>query len=602
MHGDDRVKRQISDARADAASAASAASSADAGSGVPESAGTAGAWAAPAAPTGGPGSTDGPQTGSTDAAHGPQAGAPGSAGGQGSAGATAWSATAGAGTTDATDATGAPGAGEPDTARRGNRWGRRGVGKQRKRARYGRRRTWRGPIAALSTSVSLRFLILTLIILISGAGLFGSSIAVSQIMRDAVYGRVDEELHDSLGGWANNAEIFHAGGAGARPPSEYVVIKIFQDGSMVTYNEAGGGPDLGQVRLGVGIQTVGSDPDTGDQVRWRTITDSQQGVTTVVAKSLASEDSIMANLNNIQGLISLVALAMMGGLGYVMTTRALRPLSEVKETANAIAAGDHGRRLPKWNTDTEVGQLARSLNTMLERLQASIRESQAKEEQMRRFVGDASHELRTPLTSVRGYAELYRSGAVGDVDMVLGKIDEESKRMSLLVEDLLALTRAEGQKLEMKPVDMLELCLSVAGSARAAFPERRIGVDNRVDEVPMVEGDKDRLHQCLLNLVTNGLRHGGDDAEVTLRLREDGPGHLLVQVADDGRGMSAEDAAHIFERFYRADTSRSRASGGSGLGLAITKSLVEKHGGSISVESEQGVGSVFTIRLARLPE
>ena len=602
MHGDDRAKRQISDARADAASAASAASSADAGSGVPESAGTAGAWAAPAAPTGGPGSTDGPQTGSTDAAHGPQAGAPGSAGGQGSAGATAWSATAGAGTTDATDATGAPGAGEPDTARRGNRWGRRGVGKQRKKARYGRRRTWRGPIAALSTSVSLRFLILTLIILISGAGLFGSSIAVSQIMRDAVYGRVDEELHDSLGGWANNAEIFHAGGAGARPPSEYVVIKIFQDGSMVTYNEAGGGPDLGQVRLGVGIQTVGSDPDTGDQVRWRTITDSQQGVTTVVAKSLASEDSIMANLNNIQGLISLVALAMMGGLGYVMTTRALRPLSEVKETANAIAAGDHDRRLPKWNTDTEVGQLARSLNTMLERLQASIRESQAKEEQMRRFVGDASHELRTPLTSVRGYAELYRSGAVGDVDMVLGKIDEESKRMSLLVEDLLALTRAEGQKLEMKPVDMLELCLSVAGSARAAFPERRIGVDNRVDEVPMVEGDKDRLHQCLLNLVTNGLRHGGDAAEVTLRLREDGPDHLLVQVADDGRGMSAEDAAHIFERFYRADTSRSRASGGSGLGLAITKSLVEKNGGSISVESEQGVGSVFTIRLARLPE
>lgn len=602
MHGDDRAKRQISDARADAASAASAASSADAGSGVPESAGTAGAWAAPAAPTGGPGSTDGPQTGSTDAAHGPQAGAPGSAGGQGSAGATAWSATAGAGTTDATDATGAPGAGEPDTARRGNRWGRRGVGKQRKRARYGRRRTWRGPIAALSTSVSLRFLILMLIILISGAGLFGSSIAVSQIMRDAVYGRVDEELHDSLGGWANNAEIFHAGGAGARPPSEYVVIKIFQDGSMVTYNEAGGGPDLGQVRLGVGIQTVGSDPDTGDQVRWRTITDSQQGVTTVVAKSLASEDSIMANLNNIQGLISLVALAMMGGLGYVMTTRALRPLSEVKETANAIAAGDHDRRLPKWNTDTEVGQLARSLNTMLERLQASIRESQAKEEQMRRFVGDASHELRTPLTSVRGYAELYRSGAVGDVDMVLGKIDEESKRMSLLVEDLLALTRAEGQKLEMKPVDMLELCLSVAGSARAAFPERRIGVDNRVDEVPMVEGDKDRLHQCLLNLVTNGLRHGGDAAEVTLRLREDGPDHLLVQVADDGRGMSAEDTAHIFERFYRADTSRSRASGGSGLGLAITKSLVEKHGGSISVESEQGVGSVFTIRLARLPE
>lgn len=445
----------------------------------------------------------------------------------------------------------------------------------------------------------LRFLIVVLIVCISGTGLLGTSVAVSSIMRDVVYQNVDRDLENSLGGWARSSEIFRADAEGARPPSDFVVIKIFQDGSAVVFNDASGRPDLSQVIRDGGIQTVGSDPAVQPQVRWRTITETTDGVTTVVAKSLNPEDTIIARLSGVQLMINVVALAIMGILGYYLTYRALRPLREVERTAGAIAAGDHDRRIPAWPLNTEVGQLAHALNVMLERLQESIDAAREKEDQMRRFVGDASHELRTPLTSVRGYSELYRSGAVKDPEKVLHKIDEESKRMSLLVEDLLALTRAEGQQLDMRPVDLLELCLSVASSARAAFPGRTIRVRNEIADVPMVFGDQSRLHQCLLNLVTNGLRHGGEEAEVTLKLTDDNPGRLRVQVIDDGRGMSPKDAAHIFERFYRADTSRSRASGGSGLGLAITKSLVEKHGGTITVDSEEGKGSTFTISLAR---
>ncbi|WP_284523302.1 sensor histidine kinase [Corynebacterium aquatimens] len=198
---------------------------------------------------------------------------------------------------------------------------------------------------------------------------------------------------------------------------------------------------------------------------------------------------------------------------------------------------------------------------------------------------------------MRGYAELYRSGMAPDADMVLGKIEQESARMQLLVEDLLALTRAEGTRLEKKQLDMLQLTADVASSARAAFPGRVIHINHDCTRPPVVEGDPDRLHQVLLNLISNAFKHAGEDAEVTITLR-DNLDRLFIGVADNGVGMSPEDAEHIFERFYRADTSRHRAAGGgSGLGLAITKSLVEQHDGTISVVSAPGEGSTFTISL-----
>lgn len=441
----------------------------------------------------------------------------------------------------------------------------------------------------------LRTWLVVIIVVLSGLGLAASSVAVSSIMREVTYSRVDEDLINSLGGWAKSSEIFKSEST-SRPPSDYVVIKLFEDGTSVVFNDPGELPQLSNVVVGRPPQSVGSAPGSDSDTRWRVIASREDGVTTIVAKNLAREQTLLYGLALVQVVISVLVLAVLALLSYYVVRQAMAPLREVERTAGEIAAGDLDRRVPAWPRTTEVGQLAYALNTMIGQLQESVETARNKEEQMRRFVGDASHELRTPLTSVRGYTELYRSGATDDVEMVFTRIDDESRRMSLLVEDLLALTRAEGSRLDLKPVDLLELSLSVASSARAAFPGRVVSVSNETSSVPVVEGDASRLHQVLLNLISNGLTHGGPDAVVTVTLGLEDE-DVLLTVADDGRGMSGETASHIFERFYREDASRSRASGGSGLGLAIVKSLVEKHGGTITVESTEGEGSTFTVRL-----
>ena len=165
--------------------------------------------------------------------------------------------------------------------------------------------------------------------------------------------------------------------------------------------------------------------------------------------------------------------------------------------------------------------------------------------------------------------------------------------MSLLVEDLLSLTRSEEARFDEAPVDMLALGLSVVGSLRAAYPERSIEVDAKATDMPMVMGDTARLHQVLTNLIVNSLKHGGEEAKARLSID-------ILEVSDDGVGVQEADLPHIFERFYRADTSRTRATGGSGLGLAIVKTIVEAHQGAISVESTVGEGTSFRIVLPKL--
>ena len=179
------------------------------------------------------------------------------------------------------------------------------------------------------------------------------------------------------------------------------------------------------------------------------------------------------------------------------------------------------------------------------------------------------------------------------------KIEEEAARMSLLVEDLLSLTRSEEARFDEAPVDMLALGLSVVGSLRAAYPERSIEVDAKATDMPMVMGDTARLHQVLTNLIVNSLKHGGEEAKARLSIDTD-DNHVILEVSDDGVGVQEADLPHIFERFYRADTSRTRATGGSGLGLAIVKTIVEAHQGAISVESTVGEGTSFRIVLPKL--
>lgn len=463
----------------------------------------------------------------------------------------------------------------------------------------------RRSLSAAFRATPLRTWLVVILVVVSGLGLTASSVAVSSIMKEVLYANVDDDLHDALDTWASDEDAF-LGSAIARPPSEYCVIWIYPDSTTITDANRTTLPTIREITIGAPPHTVPSSPDSRRNVEWRVLgklerDEEGQMVTKIVARSLEREHNLLYGLALVQLTISALVLLIMGLLGYYFIRRALQPLREVERTAGAIAEGDLDRRVPHWPRETEVGQLAAALNKMLARLQESVESSRDKEEQMRRFVGDASHELRTPLTSVRGYTELYRSGATDDVDRVLAKIDDESRRMSLLVEDLLALTRAEGSRLDKRPVDLLETSLAVAGSARAAFPGREVNVVNETSSIPVVDGDPARLHQVLLNLITNGLNHGGPDATVTitLHLEED---DVITTIADDGRGMTPEVSARIFDRFYREDSSRSRASGGSGLGLAIAKSLVEQHGGTISVESAEGEGSTFTIRLPRLQE
>ncbi len=446
----------------------------------------------------------------------------------------------------------------------------------------------------------MRTWLVVLVVLISGAGLIGSSLAVHTILREVLYQRVDDDLTAGIDSWARGNQLQRASSVSGLP-SDYCQITLSPHGSIRIVNDQGSPPDYTQIsEYGVPI-TINSMEHSLEDREWRAIAaPSPDGSITIVAKSLDQEDNLLRSLMAIQTIIAVIVLLLMGIAAHYLVRRALRPLREVESTALAIADGDLDRRVPEWPRETEVGELSYALNKMLGRLTDSVEESKSKEEQMRRFVGDASHELRTPLTSLRGFTELYRQGATDDVDFVLGKIDDESKRMKFLVEDLLALTRAEGSRLNLKSVDMLELTLAVASSARAAFPERTISVENSTAAVPLIQGDPDRMHQILLNLVVNGLKHGGSDAEVRMTLRQDND-NVYIDVADNGIGMNEEVSKHIFERFYRADTSRTRGNGGgSGLGLAITKSLVEQHNGTISVASVEGEGSTFTVTLPRL--
>jgi two-component system OmpR family sensor kinase len=312
-------------------------------------------------------------------------------------------------------------------------------------------------------------------------------------------------------------------------------------------------------------------------------------------------------------LVGAVVLALLGGLAYFVVRTSLRPLREVETTAAEIAAGDLSRRVPESDRRTEVGRLSQAFNAMLGQIESAFRAREASEstalaseERMRRFVADASHELRTPLTSIRGFAELYRQGAVPDrdgLDRVMRRVEDEAARMGLLVEDLLLLARLDQQRpLDQEPVDLLGVAGDAVHDARVLAPDRTIGLELLGEGAPVVLGDESRLRQVVMNLVTNALTHTPAGTPVTVSVEvlagvDEGPHRVLLAVTDAGPGMTEEDRAQVFERFYRADPSRTRAAGGSGLGLSIVAALVAAHGGRVGVQSAPGEGSRFLVEL-----
>jgi two-component system, OmpR family, sensor kinase len=303
-------------------------------------------------------------------------------------------------------------------------------------------------------------------------------------------------------------------------------------------------------------------------------------------------------------------LLVLGVAGYWVVHRSLRPLIEVEQTAAAIAAGQLDRRVPQRDPGTEVGRLSLALNGMLAQIQRAVASSESSaaqarssEDRMRRFITDASHELRTPLTTIRGFAELYRQGAASDVEMLMSRIESESSRMGLLVEDLLLLARLDAQRpLERHRVDLLALATDAVHDAQSIAPKRTITMEVFDGPgTPEVLGDEARLRQVLGNLVANALQHTPEAAGVTVRVGTDGD-NAVLEVCDEGPGMTSQDAQRVFERFYRTDSSRARASGGTGLGLSIVDSLVYAHGGTVSVTTAPGHGCRFKVNLPRIAD
>jgi two-component system OmpR family sensor kinase len=335
---------------------------------------------------------------------------------------------------------------------------------------------------------------------------------------------------------------------------------------------------------------------------------------------MADVDSAVDRLVLIDLLVGFVVMAAIAVVGVWVIRVSLRPLVQIEQTAAAIARGDLTRRVPELNARTEVGQLSTSLNTMLAQIEAAFMARAASEnravrseERMRQFVADASHELRTPLTTIRGFAELYRQGAAPDPADVLRRIEDEAARMGLLVEDLLLLARLDEERpLQLAPVALVDLIEDAAQAAHAVAPERPVAVDiEQPAERLLVSGDEARLRQVVANLVTNALTHTPEGTPVSLRLRADGDQYAVIEVSDQGPGLTPEQSERVFERFYRVDKARTRraatlatavnglsaAHSGTGLGLAIVAALVAAHAGTVEVETAPGQGAAFRVRL-----
>lgn len=462
------------------------------------------------------------------------------------------------------------------------------------------------PLRALPLRVTLVATMLLLVV----CGLLASGIAVTSILRHSLISRVDERLIDASSGWAQEPrqDVPDQGFNPARPPSNFFVQGVDRRGDVwIAINDRKAQPALLGNSVGPVPMTIGSIDDSPVMWRAMSVRGPDDELITIAVDLSEVQDTVRA-LVLLQLAIGSAVLLVLGVLGYWVVHRSLQPLVEVEKTAVAIAAGQLESRVPQGEPNTEVGQLALALNVMLSQIQGAMAESAASaetarrsEERMRRFITDASHELRTPLTTIRGFAELYRQGASTSVEMSMSRIESESKRMGGLVEDLLLLAQLDAQRpLERQHVDLFALASDAVHDAKSTTPNRSIALEFvEGPGMPEVLGDEGRLRQVLGNLVANALQHTPADTVVTVRVGTEGDAATL-EVADQGPGMHPQDAERIFERFYRADSSRTRASGGAGLGLSIVDSLVRASGGRVSVMTAPGAGCCFRVTLPRI--
>jgi two-component system OmpR family sensor kinase len=488
----------------------------------------------------------------------------------------------------------------------------------------------------LTSGTSLRVKLVATVVALAAGGLAVAGVATTASLHHYLLVRVDDQLRDAATGPIAHFAGAPGGspsagrfgqepgrGAGGRSLPGQFYIQQFNAAGTPTLTRsaplaAPSPPKLPTLTIAQARQRAGTPftvASASGSSQWRVVTQvlADGSGSVAVATSLSDLNHTVMHLVLIETLIGVVVLVLIGSAGWLLIRRSLRPLVTVEHTAAAIAAGDLSQRVPDGSQRTEVGRLSRALNGMLAQIEdafaherRSEQQARASEQRMRRFVADASHELRTPLTSIRGFAELYRMQGTTppeDPSRMMQRIETEATRMGLLVEDLLVLARLDQQRpLEQTTVDILAIAHDAVHDARLLAPDRAIDLTVDGALAPIVTGDEARLRQVVHNLMSNALTHTPGGSPITVAVSTDGAAEQAVlAVSDRGSGIDGSDTQRVFERFYRADTSRSRQAGGNGLGLSIVAGLVAAHGGSVAVADRDGGGATFVMSLPLRP-
>ncbi|MEU9886158.1 HAMP domain-containing sensor histidine kinase [Sphaerisporangium sp. NPDC051011] len=482
-------------------------------------------------------------------------------------------------------------------------------------------------------SLRARLLLITCVLLAAGLVLSGS--IVVGLLRASLVDRVDTQLR-ALGGIAAVLPPASAAPgtsdrlAGSALTAKLDLINRLYLGSLTPEGAAGsevtipagaGGPVLPRLGTAAVARLDGRPFEAADRDgtgSWRVLVlprgraplpaglaGRTPGSGVVVAASLDAVTSTVGRLRTTFVVTGAALLALLTLAGWFAIRAGLRPLRRIEETAAAIATGDLGRRVPgPEDPGTEVGRLSASLNGMLVQIERAFAARTESEARLRRFVADVGHELRTPLVGIKGFSELYRMGGLPDAGPAMARIESESARLARLVDDLLLLARldegGDALPMDLAPMDLRTLAADARLDLRALAPGRPVELTGPEDGPPAsapVLGDEARLRQVVSNLVGNVVAHTPEGAPVRIGVGTVG-GEAVLVVQDHGPGLTAEQAGRAFDRFYRADASRSRTGpGGAGLGLAIARSLAAAHGGRIDLRTSPGHGATFTLAL-----
>ncbi|MBC6460174.1 HAMP domain-containing histidine kinase [Actinomadura sp. HBU206391] len=487
------------------------------------------------------------------------------------------------------------------------------------------------PLGALGRlkRISLRAQLLMIAMSLLVVGLAVSDVLITGSLRGNLLDRFDDQTR-SLTGIASRLPpaLLPPGGAGTFAQTMTVRSELISDlfvaylppdtrveaASRAPSSSGVHQPELPQLSSSSATVRSGRPFEVRDRSggdRWRVlIVPHSAGGHVIVAASLADVNSTIGRLRADCLLIGCAVLVVLTLVGWFAVRAGLLPLERIERTAESIAGGDLSHRVPDLAAPgTEVGRLSAALNGMLAQLEVAFGARADSEARMRRFVADASHELRTPLFGIKGFAELYRMGGLPeriDVDRTMRRIESEATRLARLVEDLLLLARLDGHygtgdlPLRMAPMDMRSLAADALHDLRALDPTRPAELTGLTGGPPAtapVLGDESRLRQAVTNLIGNAVTHTPRGTPVRIKVGTDGKDAILT-VEDDGPGINEQQAGLVFERFYRADGSRSRTGdGGTGLGLAIVHSVVTAHNGQVKLQSAVQKGAAFQIIL-----